>query len=193
MTPLHAPRVDHWPPALRSAAVLTGTLVPCGPGLRPVSWPESPATRCAAIGGLLAERYAAVEDTAAWIWGASRSPGQPIRLVSLRGRAPASFSIVSSEMPVLVSTFRLAPGDLVEVAGYRVSSRARTAFDLLRAPSEFTVARRAACRLLFRSERGIAEQVAERARQASRVDSGRAQARLRALLADAAQPGAPPG
>lgn len=174
------PRVDHWPQALRSAATLTGTLVKCGPGLRPVAWPETPAARCAAIGGQLSDRYAAIEDTAAWVWGARRSPGSPLRLATLGGRAPASFERRASE-DVLVSTFRLLPEDLVAIAAFAVTSRARTAFDLLRAPTQFGAARRVACRLLFVAEPGSSSEVRRRAQGASRTDRARIQRRLSEL------------
>ena len=150
MSAKYPPRVDHWPPALRSAALLTGTLVRCGPGYRPVSWPDNAVARCTAIGGLLAQRYAAIEDTAAWIWGVRRSPGSPIRLLTRRGRAPASFEAVHSDIDVLVSNYRLTPGDVVELAGYGVTSRIRTVYDLLRA--QCGRERLVACRLLLLAE-----------------------------------------
>lgn len=181
MTPKHPPRVDHWPPALRSAATLTGTLVRCGPGLRPVSWPDNAAARCTAIGGVLEDRYAAIEDTAAWIWGARRSPGTPLRLITRRGRAPARFEAVSPDIAVHVSHFRLLPGDVVEVAGFGVTSRLRTAYDLLRSAVPLAGPRLVACRLLLLSEPGALTHVALRARHASRADRARIERRLHAL------------
>lgn len=178
MSAKYPPRVDHWPPALRSAALLTGTLVRCGPGYRPVSWPDNAVARCTAIGGLLAQRYAAIEDTAAWIWGVRRSPGSPIRLLTRRGRAPASFEAVHSDIDVLVSNYRLTPGDVVELAGYGVTSRIRTVYDLLRAQAPLGRERLIACRLLLLAEPGARGLLAERATRASRADRARIERRL---------------
>lgn len=190
MTPQHPPRVDHWPPALRSAATLTGTLVRCGPGFRPVSWPDNAAARCTAIGWLLEDRYAAIENTAAWVWGARRSPGTPLRLMTRRGRAPAWFESVSPDSSVHVSHFKLIPGDVVEIAGFGVTSRQRTAYDLLRSAVPLAGPRLVACRLLLLSEPGARRLVALRARSASRADHARIERRLRALPPPEPDPGA---
>lgn len=178
MYPKLPPRVDHWPPAQRSAAALTGTLVRSGPGFRPVSWPDTSLTRCNAIGGLLTQRYAAVEETACWIWGASRSPGTPLRLITRHGRAPARFETAASEVPIHISNYRLQPGDLVELGGYYLTSRSRTAYDLLRSTAPLTRPRTVACRLLLLAEPGAYGRVAHRALQSSRADRARVRERL---------------
>ncbi|MFF8817955.1 hypothetical protein ACF07D_08165 [Leucobacter sp. NPDC015123] len=175
------PRVDHWAPALRSAALLTGTLVRSGPGLRPVSWPDTEKSRCAALGGLLLERYAAAEQTAAWIWGACRSPGPRMRLITLRGRAPAGFELVGLRRLASISHFRLVEGDIARIGEYGVTSRSRTVYDLLRSPEPFTAARLVAARLLMLTEPGIADRLATRADAASPIDRTRVRERLRAL------------
>lgn len=181
MPPKRAPRVDHWPPALQSAAALTGTLVRSGPGYRPVSWPDTSFTRCNAIGGLLTQRYAAVEETASWIWGASRSPGSPLRLITRHGRAPARFETATSEVSIHISNYRLQPGDLVEIGEYYLTSRSRTAYDLLRSTAPLTRPRAVACRLLLLAEPGASSRVARRAMHSSRADRARVRARLLAL------------
>ncbi|KAM9862443.1 hypothetical protein ACI1US_01765 [Leucobacter sp. BZR 635] len=178
MTPPAPPRVDHWPPALRSAALLTGTLVRCGPGYRPVSWPDNATARCTAIASVLSERYAAIEDTAAWIWGVRHSPGAPLRLLTRRGRAPARFELSNSEFEVHISNYRLAPGDVVEIAGYAVTTRLRTAYDLLRSTAPLEGARLVAVRLLLLSEPGARRRLFDRAERASRADRARIARRL---------------
>lgn len=181
MSPKLPPRVDHWPHALRSAAALTGTLVRSGPGLRPVSWPDSPLTRCNAIGDLLTQRYSAIEETASWIWGASRSPGTPLRMITRHGRAPARFETAASAVPIHISNFRLQSSDLVEIGEYSLTSRARTAYDLLRSTDPLTRHRVVACRLLLLTEPAGAELVVRHTAQASRADRARVRARMRVL------------
>lgn len=172
------PRVDHWPVALRAAARLSGTLVACGPGLRPVGWPETPVARCAALGGLLSGRYAAAEDTAAWVWGALRTPGRPLRAITPAGRAPPSFASVSPDYPVRASNFTLLPGDVIDLDGYLVTSPERTLYDLYRSPTEWTREREVATRLLHLLARHARASLPARLAGASRADRARVARRL---------------
>lgn len=174
MTPQHPPRTDHWPQALRSAAMRSGTLVRCGPGLRPVSWPEIPGTRCAAIAEHFSERLAAAEDTAAWIWGARRSPGEPLAFVTIGGRLPLGAAGSARR----VREYRLEASDLVQIGAYSVTSRLRTAYDLLRSPAPFTAEQRAACRLLLVRTSDGKELLAERAMRTNRAEGSRVLRRL---------------
>lgn len=181
MTLQTPPRTDHWPAAALSAAVLSGTLVRCGPGYRPVSWPETPVTRCVAIAAYLTPRLAAIEETAAWIWGFARSPGTPLRFLARQGRAPASFEQLAQGVETHVSQYKLHPGDIELLGGYAVTSRARTAYDLLRSRSPLTRTRRVTCRLLLLSEPRVDASIAELAAGASRADSAHVKRRLTAL------------
>ncbi|GAA2838085.1 hypothetical protein FB468_0680 [Leucobacter komagatae] len=175
------PRVDHWPPALRSAAVLSGTLVRSGPGYRAVSWPDGPRARVASIAGLLGENFIAAEDTAAWVWGVRRSPGSPLQLLTRHGRAPATFELGDARGLVRVSAYRFAPGDIDEVAGHGVTSPVRTAYDLLRSKAPLTVHRRVACRLLSAQDPTLLGSLTARAAGASLSDGARVRRRLREL------------
>lgn len=179
--PRRPPRVDHWSPALRSAAALTGTLVRSGPGHRPVAWPDGPRTRVASIAGLLGENFIAAEDTASWVWGVRRSPGAPLQLLTRRGRAPGSFELGVARGLVHVSAYRLTDGDIAEVDGHGVTSPARTAYDLLRSKAPFSVQRRVACRLLFITHPRAYASVASRATSASVSDAARLLRRMREL------------
>lgn len=180
-TPQAPPRVDHWPPALRSAALLSGTLVRSGPGYRAVSWPDGPRARVASIAGLLGKNFIAAEDTAAWVWGVRRSPGSALQLLTRRGRAPADFELGDARGLVRVSAYRLAPGDIEEVAGQGVTSPERTVYDLLRSREPFTVHRRVACRLLNARDPALLASLTARAAGASLSDGARVRRRLREL------------
>ena len=161
-----------------------------GPGVRPVSWPDTAKARCAALGGLLTDRYAAAEQTAAWIWGASRSPGRTVRLITLRSRAPAQFEHLELGGLAEISQFRLRDGDIAEIDAYSVTSRSRTVYDLLRSPEPLTQARLVAARLLMLTDPGIAAETAERASGASPGERTRVAQRLPATGATGT-PGTP--
>ncbi|MBN9612266.1 MAG: hypothetical protein J0H64_02150, partial [Actinobacteria bacterium] len=105
--PPRPPRYDLWPAAVRSAARLHGALVPCGPGYRGIGWPETPTVRASALAEFLSNDRIATHLTAAWVWGAARSPGRPVR-VSTRGRR--RITLPSTEQ-LRVSEARLAPED----------------------------------------------------------------------------------
>jgi len=174
MSPQHPPRLDHWPQTLRSAALRRGTLARCGPGLRPVSWPETPETRCAAIADRFGANLVAAGDTAGWIWGARRSPGPVLEFTTRTGRPPMSAVASASS----IHEYRLEAGEAVRLGAYPVTSRERTAFDLLRAPSALTIERRAACRLLLIRSPSPVESLLERAARSSKPDRGRVAMRL---------------
>lgn len=174
MTPQHPPRLDHWPQTLRSAALRRGTLARCGPGLRPVSWPETPETRCAAIADRFGAKLVAAGDTAGWIWGARRSPGVVLEFTTRKGRPSASAVSQTSS----IREYRLEAGEVVHLGAYAVTSRERTAFDLLRSPFPLTFERRAACRLLLVRSSSPVELLLERAAHSSKVDRGRVAMRL---------------
>ncbi len=87
LCPIHqaggrVPRWDRWPEAVRSAELRAGSLVRCGPGYRPVGWPETPRVRAAALAPWLGAGRTAVLGTAAWIWGAAREPGSPLEIAT---------------------------------------------------------------------------------------------------------------
>lgn len=135
-----------WPATVRSADLMRGALVRCGPGVRPAGWPETPRTRLASLAPWLdGGSYFVTHRTAAWVWGAAKDPGTPLRLCVPRGsRLPA-------QIPPLIrfSAHSLSPEDLTVFDGLSVTTPLRTINDLLRNRS-FTVTDVAACRLLLR-------------------------------------------
>lgn len=68
--------------------------------------------------------------------------------------------------------YRMRPEDLVEFGAYAVTSRFRTAFDLLRERVPLTRERRVACRLLLASVSSPVDQLADRFVSASHADRG---------------------
>ncbi|MGK0715990.1 hypothetical protein ACR5KS_07980 [Leucobacter sp. W1153] len=149
------PRYDLWPEALRSAEQLRGTLVPCGPGLRGVGWPDSPRVRLAALAPWLLPSRIPAFLSAAWVWGAARGPGRPLRL-SMPAR---SRSKVSGSREVREHELRLGESDLTTFGPFRVTSPLRTATDLLVDSSPFGTTEVVAVRLLFPLIEGGAEAV----------------------------------
>lgn len=131
--------------ALRSAERLNGTLVPCGPGWRGVGWPETPRVRLAALSEWLDDTLVASHLTAAWVWGAARSPGPQVQLSTRVGRRkPADVGA-----GIRVYELRYSEADTVRLGRYSVSAPSRTVLDLLYTPDAFTRVCRVACRLLL--------------------------------------------
>ncbi|MGI8393529.1 hypothetical protein [Leucobacter sp. W1038] len=139
------PRFDLWPEALRSAELIRGTLVPCGPGLRGVGWPDSPRVRLAALAPWLMHDRIAAYLTAAWIWGAARDPGRPLR-VSMPARTR---NTQSRSTQVRVQELSLTGADLSHFGPFTVTSPLRTATDLLFDSTPLGVTELVALRLLF--------------------------------------------
>lgn len=159
MTPsLGPPPIHLLPHAVRSAERLHGTLVPCGPGLRPVAWPEAPRVRAATLEQLCSPSLAAVLTTAAWVWGALRALDGPVEVAGGRGGAAAE----RFDPGLRVRDLSFDPGELHQFGGLRVSMPARTVSDLLRLREDFGAPERAACRLLLRLAPGGAAEVGAR-------------------------------
>lgn len=139
------PHIDHWSHAVRSAEVLRGSLVRCGPGVRLAGWPDSPRVRAAALIPWLQRDRVAVEMTAAWVWGAARTPG-PCLEVSTSHNHRVDIVIPPG---LHVHQFRFKDDDICSFGAASVASPARVLFDLLRTPRPFDLATRIACRLLI--------------------------------------------
>lgn len=173
LSPPPLPCFDRWPPAVRSAERLRGTLLRCGPGVRGAGWPETPRVRAAALSHWLAADRVAVRLTAAWVWGASREPGPPLEFSTLDRRRPEHRTPASG---VSLHQFCYTDDELWAFGpGLRVTAPAQTACDLLRKPGEFDRSHRVAVRLLIGMLPGGAEEVR------ARLTSGRAQYRTVAL------------
>lgn len=140
------PRYDLWPPALRSAEVLRGSLVACGPGVRGVGWPETPTVRAAALAHWLEGGRVATHLTAAWIWGASHSPGRPLQVTVRSG----SRRRVHNTDWLRVYEMRHTDADIQHFGDYAVMTPFRTVLDLLYEDAPFTLTARVASRLLIR-------------------------------------------
>lgn len=144
------PRTDLWPVAVRSAELLRGSLIRCGPGVRPAGWPETPRVRLAALAPflctpLLHSRVAVARMSAAWVWGTAKGPGTPLRLTALGGmRRPESLA------DVVVHELGCTAAETVRFGDFRVTSPIRTVYDLLYQRGPFTASRITACRLLLR-------------------------------------------
>lgn len=122
-----------------SAACLDGMLVPLGEGFIPADAVETPWMRARSLSPLLAERWAGVRLTAAWVHGGM--PREPVRhhlqrVVSTRTRAHHATRAVFHDV-------RLPAADVVVLAGVHVSTPGRTLADLARSSveSERAVAR----------------------------------------------------
>lgn len=142
------PRVDRWPIALRHAFKLRGALVPCGPGLRGVAWPDTSSVRLATLGPWLHAHAAASHLTAAWVWGAARHPGEQLTFTTHSGRRPPP----THPHHIAWHQLTLHGEDLCTLGDFTVTSPERTAFDLLHSSSRFSTAEQVACRLLVRTQ-----------------------------------------
>lgn len=130
--------------ALQSAALIQGTAVRCGPGIRLVSWPETPSVRAAAISRCFDGDGIAVHRTAAWIWGATRDPGQILEFTIVRGRVHDR----PRDDGVRMHQYQIREAQVSRVGGLAVTTPLRTVYDLLRA-TEFGRTERLACRTIL--------------------------------------------
>lgn len=175
------PRLDRWPEAVRSAELIRGTVVRCGPGLRLTAWPETPSVRAAALRPLFRDDLIASHITAAWIWGAARNPGEPLDFLTLNSRTQGT----EPETGIRLHRFRMGNGDIAALGGLNVTTPRRTLFDLLRG-DQFSTEQRLVCRVL------LAFLPECRAWLRDRLESSRAShpyhQRIRARLGDETQP-----
>lgn len=141
---LRVPDTAHWPAAVRSAELRRGSLVPCGPGVRPVGWPDTPRVRLAALRPWLPTGTIAVFMTAAWVWDACPAPGRPLH-VSMAGRRARPRT---PPLGVRVHQFRAPATDTVAFGSGATTTRRRTLCDLLRLSEDFAREHRLACRVL---------------------------------------------
>ncbi len=177
--PPEPPRYDLWPVALRSAGRLRGTLVPCGPGLRGIGWPETPTVRAAALAEFLTDGRIATLMTAAWVWGAAKEPGRPIRASTVGGRRKLA---ADNEM-LRTMEIRYTDADIARLGRFGVTGPKRTVVDLLHTSEEFGIAERVACRLLARSFAGGLAGIQAHLSTHRRPHRSRACSRLAGMLA----------
>lgn len=139
------PRLDRLPVAMLHALKLRGAIVQCGPGHRGVAWPDSPRVRLATLAPFLNRHTTASHLTAAWVWGAAKTPGTQLSFTTHSGRR----SPVDGPRHVRWHQFQLQPGHLVRLGGHDVTMPERTVFDLLHHPGRFETTEIVACRLLL--------------------------------------------
>lgn len=153
--------------------------MPCGPGLRSVAWPETPSVRAAALAPWFDERRIACCLTAAWIWGAIRSPGSLLEFALDSGRP-----LIGEQGGVRLNQFRLEAGDVAELGGFAVTSPARTAYDLLRREA-WCEPQRLAVRVLLAFDPEVLGALRERLELRSRPHDKRVLGRLASTSASA--------
>ncbi|MBK0421198.1 hypothetical protein JD292_03760 [Leucobacter sp. CSA2] len=171
------PRYDHWPEAVRSAELLRGALVRCGPALRGAGWPECPEVRLRAITGVIGPGRVAIGTTAAWVWGALREPCAPLEAAMPDRRRPPH----EHRPGVRTRQLRIDQEDIVALGGATVTSRLRTVLDLLRSEESLDPRVRVAVRLLALTVPGGRDRIAEVLRAGPRSGSIRALARCAEL------------
>ncbi|WP_146120021.1 hypothetical protein [Leucobacter massiliensis] len=137
-------RVDHWPEAVRSAELMRGTLLRCGPGVRLAAWPETPRVRAAALAPWLTPDRIAIRMVAAWVWGAARDPGRPLEFSTAGRRRPSA----QRRSELVLRQYHYPEGTVVPLDGLLVTVPEQTVYDLLRSPGDFGDRQRLACRLL---------------------------------------------
>ncbi len=144
------PALGRWPVAVIAAERLRGSLVSCGPGYRPIGWPENPRIRLAALEAsvLLGHsdvRLIAVSSTAAWVWGVARAPRTPLEFSTQRRQRYPHIPPPG----VVIHEYALDTCDASWFGGLGVAAPIRVICDLLRTPGEFSRSDRVACRLLL--------------------------------------------
>lgn len=113
-----------------TAACLDGLLAPIGEGFMPADAVETTWMRARSLAPLVGDRWAAVRVSAAWVHGGVDA--EPLRHHVQRAAAERVRPL--REPSVIVHDVRIPAGDLVTIAGVRVSSPARTLVDLARSP-----------------------------------------------------------
>lgn len=142
--------------AVRSAERMRGTLVPCGPGLRPIGWPDTPNQRAfTLVPWLVTDHIVVSEHTAAWVWGATSFPGRPLTFVSTGGTHVTRTDIDEAQY----REFHIPEEEILELAGVRVTTLTRTVCDLLRSPNGYTPGAQRACRILLSTDRRRRQEV----------------------------------
>ncbi|CAH0191645.1 type IV toxin-antitoxin system AbiEi family antitoxin [Microbacterium sp. Bi128] len=111
-----------------TAACLDGLLIPIGEGFMPADAVETPWMRARSLAPLLGDRWAAVRSTAAWVHGGLAV--EPSRHRVQRASAERARPLRGGR--VLVHDVRIAPDDVMTIAGVRVARPERTLVDLAR-------------------------------------------------------------
>lgn len=111
-----------------TAACLDGLLTPIGEGFMPADAVETAWMRARSLAPLASDRWAVVRVSAAWVHGAVAS--EPVRHHLQRASAVRVRPVRAAG--VVVHDVRIPPGDVVTIAGIRVTTPERTLVDLSR-------------------------------------------------------------
>ncbi|MFB3979535.1 MULTISPECIES: hypothetical protein [Microbacterium] len=111
-----------------TAACLDGLLTPIGEGFMPADAVETAWMRARSLAPLLGERWAAVRSSAAWVHGGVGV--EPFR--HRIQRASAERARPPRRTGVLANDVRIAPEDVMAIAGVHVARPERTLVDLAR-------------------------------------------------------------
>ncbi|WP_449277439.1 hypothetical protein [Leucobacter sp. GX24907] len=169
------PRIDRWPPAVRSVELARGTILRCGPGLRPTGWPEHPRVRAAALAPWLEDGCIAIEMTAAWVWGVCEWSDEFLRLSLGTSRRTGLRCAPAATMRRL----SFADDDTTAFQGLRVTTPLRTVFDLVHRSTPLEDAESTACQMLLGSIRNSPECVLDMCADRGYPGRNRAMARIR--------------
>ncbi|WP_207456728.1 hypothetical protein [Desertivibrio insolitus] len=162
------------------AARLDGELWPVGAGFVPVDEPDTAELRARSLAVELPPRLIAELSTAAWVWGALPFPPLPLELCAASTARTRALGVTRWSVREVV----LDVAETVELGGIRVTTRGRTAADLLRSLEAFGEREAAVVRRLLDGEEAECRRVLGRRNLPQRR---RALARLDGLTAGASE------
>jgi hypothetical protein len=136
------------PESLQSAELLAGNAILRGCAPVTLLAQNSPAGRAHALPVVPSDAVFVSGNSAAWVWGARRDLQLPLELaVDFRHRVSFDCPVPHKRRELI-----LQDADVVRLGKIRVTTPARTVFELLRSRSPFTNDVRATCRLLLASQ-----------------------------------------
>lgn len=157
------------PDAILSAERLSGTIVPVGAAFWPLIGSDSLSVRVLAAMHPYQPGTIFSGHTAAWIWGAQRTPPSPFEYsVDSTNRIA-----ISSRVPFVKRELTFLEGDVVEREGRLITSPIRTVFDLLQQPDEAFERAWVAIRVLLLAEGCSREEVLHRLARSPRIPNSR--------------------
>lgn len=174
---LTPPAFSLLPPSIISAELRRGSLVRCGPGVRGIGWPDNAVVRASTLLPPDAGEHelAVAAYSAAWVWGAEWQTGQPTLYSTLNGMR----FLRRIGAPVRVREYDIDRSHTVMLAGVRITSPPRTAYDLLYLDEdEYERFGLSSLRSLLEREARLPKDLATRYHERNRPYRRRAEARL---------------
>ncbi|MDO4241781.1 MAG: hypothetical protein Q4C71_04535 [Microbacteriaceae bacterium] len=141
--------LNQMPHPVLAGMISRGTVERCGPGVRGVTWKDTPILRAAILQALIPEQTTLVQESAAWVWGAKTCENQ--HLIQCNQGHTRKLSDSDSTSPIVtlhIFNKRLQGNDVCKINEQRITTPLRTISDLLLSSSNFTPQLRAACRFL---------------------------------------------